>query len=154
LLQQMFPGKGETVPKLRFAGFEGDWEERKLGKIIKTHSIKPYIVEPTDKGNYPIIQQGDNSIYGYADGEPFYSYQGVTLFGDHTVSIYKPSEPFFIATDALKILSADDIDGYFLYVLLMKYKPQSQGYKRHFTILKQENVWITENRDEQQKIGK
>ncbi|MGO1820360.1 MAG: restriction endonuclease subunit S, partial [Senegalia sp. (in: firmicutes)] len=33
LLQQMFPGKGETVPKLRFAGFEGEWEERKLGSI-------------------------------------------------------------------------------------------------------------------------
>ncbi|MFW3333156.1 restriction endonuclease subunit S [Aerococcus viridans] len=33
LLQQMFPGKGETVPKLRFAGFEGDWEQRKLGSI-------------------------------------------------------------------------------------------------------------------------
>ncbi|EOW2627780.1 TPA: restriction endonuclease subunit S [Enterococcus faecalis] len=32
-LQKMFPGKGETVPKLRFAGFEGDWEERKLGSI-------------------------------------------------------------------------------------------------------------------------
>ena len=24
-LQQMFPGEGETVPKLRFSGFEGDW---------------------------------------------------------------------------------------------------------------------------------
>ncbi|AMC00215.1 Type I restriction modification DNA specificity domain [Aerococcus viridans] len=34
LLQQMFPGKGETVPKLRFAGFEGEWEERKLGDIL------------------------------------------------------------------------------------------------------------------------
>lgn len=33
LLKQMFPGKGETVPKLRFAGFEGDWEERKLGEL-------------------------------------------------------------------------------------------------------------------------
>jgi len=33
LLQQMFPGKGETVPNLRFAGFEGEWEERKLGSI-------------------------------------------------------------------------------------------------------------------------
>ena len=36
LLQQMFPGKGETVPKLRFAGFEGAWEERKLGAIGNT----------------------------------------------------------------------------------------------------------------------
>ncbi|OYW72510.1 MAG: restriction endonuclease subunit S [Aerococcus viridans] len=33
LLQQMFPGKGETVPKLRFAGFEGEWEEHKLGEL-------------------------------------------------------------------------------------------------------------------------
>jgi len=36
LLQQMFPDKGETVPKLRFAGFEGAWEERKLGAIGNT----------------------------------------------------------------------------------------------------------------------
>ncbi len=33
LLQQMIPGKGETVPKLRFAGFEGEWEEHKLGEL-------------------------------------------------------------------------------------------------------------------------
>ena len=38
LLQQMFPGKGETVPKLRFAGFEGEWEERKLGELGETKS--------------------------------------------------------------------------------------------------------------------
>ena len=38
LLQQMFPGKGETVPKLRFAGFEGYWEERKLGELGETKS--------------------------------------------------------------------------------------------------------------------
>lgn len=38
LLQQMFPGKGETVPKLRFAGFEGDWEERKLSEIGNTYT--------------------------------------------------------------------------------------------------------------------
>lgn len=35
LLQQMFPGKGETVPKLRFAGFEGDWEERKFDEFLE-----------------------------------------------------------------------------------------------------------------------
>ncbi|MDT2752971.1 restriction endonuclease subunit S [Enterococcus thailandicus] len=35
LLQQMFPGKGETAPKLRFAGFEGDWEERKFDEFLE-----------------------------------------------------------------------------------------------------------------------
>lgn len=38
LLQKMFPKEGESVPELRFPGFTGDWEQRKLGDIseIKT----------------------------------------------------------------------------------------------------------------------
>lgn len=32
-LQKMFPKNGEKVPELRFAGFAGDWEERKLGEV-------------------------------------------------------------------------------------------------------------------------
>lgn len=31
LLQNMFPAKGEKVPRIRFKGFTGDWEQRKLG---------------------------------------------------------------------------------------------------------------------------
>ena len=34
LLQKMFPKKGERVPEVRFPGFEGDWEQRKLIKQI------------------------------------------------------------------------------------------------------------------------
>lgn len=33
-LQNMFPAKGEKVPRIRFQGFTGDWEERKLGDVI------------------------------------------------------------------------------------------------------------------------
>lgn len=33
LLQQMFPKKDETVPKLRFANFNEDWKQCKLGSI-------------------------------------------------------------------------------------------------------------------------
>lgn len=32
LMQQLFPQSDETIPKLRFPGFEGEWEERVLGK--------------------------------------------------------------------------------------------------------------------------
>ncbi|MDR0453979.1 MAG: restriction endonuclease subunit S [Deferribacteraceae bacterium] len=32
-LQQMFPKTGESAPKIRFAGFTGEWEQRKLGKM-------------------------------------------------------------------------------------------------------------------------
>jgi len=35
MLQNMFPQKDEKVPKIRFAGFTGDWEQRKLGDSCK-----------------------------------------------------------------------------------------------------------------------
>ena len=34
-LQKMFPKEGESVPEVRFPGFTGDWEQRKLGEIIQ-----------------------------------------------------------------------------------------------------------------------
>ncbi|MGW9751901.1 type I restriction enzyme, S subunit [Aerococcus sp. 150760013-2] len=38
LLQQMFPQNDETVPKLRFANFNDEWEQHKLGELGKTKS--------------------------------------------------------------------------------------------------------------------
>ncbi|WP_246819084.1 restriction endonuclease subunit S, partial [Aerococcus sp. HMSC10H05] len=38
LLQQMFPKKDETVPKLRFANFNEDWKQRKLGELGESKS--------------------------------------------------------------------------------------------------------------------
>ncbi|EFU73393.1 restriction endonuclease subunit S [Enterococcus italicus] len=34
-LQKMFPKNGEIIPEIRFAGFNDDWEERKLGDHAK-----------------------------------------------------------------------------------------------------------------------
>ncbi|MCT0035698.1 MAG: restriction endonuclease subunit S [Lactococcus cremoris] len=152
-LQKMFPKNGEKVPELRFAGFADDWEERKFKDILKTHSFRSYLAGVSENGEYEVIQQGDKPIVGYSDGEPFTDYKDITLFGDHTVSLYKPKSPFFVATDGVKILSADNFDGDYLYTTLERYKPEPQGYKRHFTILKNQDVWFTENMEEQQKIG-
>lgn len=33
-LLNMFPQKGETVPRVRFKGFQGEWKERKLGEVF------------------------------------------------------------------------------------------------------------------------
>lgn len=37
-LQQLFPQEGETVPRLRFPGFSGAWEKKKLGEILEDFS--------------------------------------------------------------------------------------------------------------------
>ncbi len=39
LLQQLFPAKGETVPRLRFDEFEGDWEEHSIQNLIDDNWI-------------------------------------------------------------------------------------------------------------------
>ncbi|MBB6643701.1 restriction endonuclease subunit S [Enterococcus gallinarum] len=140
-------------PEIRFDGYEGDWEERKLKDILKTHSFRSYLADISENGEYEVIQQGDKPIVGYSDGKPFTNYKDITLFGDHTVSLYKPKRPFFVATDGVKILSADNFEGDYLYTTLERYKPEPQGYKRHFTILKNQDVWFTGNMEEQQKIG-
>ena len=33
MLQKMFPQEGQKVPEIRFEGFTGDWEQRKLGDL-------------------------------------------------------------------------------------------------------------------------
>ena len=46
-LQQMFPQKGETTPKMRLPGFTGAWEQRKLDTITDvrdgTHDSPQYV---------------------------------------------------------------------------------------------------------------
>lgn len=39
-LQNMFPAKGEKVPRIRFKGFTGDWEQCRLGDIMKNSNTK------------------------------------------------------------------------------------------------------------------
>ena len=49
-LQNMFPQKGENAPRIRFEGFAGDWEQRKL---IEISDIVTGTTPPTkDKDNY------------------------------------------------------------------------------------------------------
>ena len=62
-LQNMFPQNGEKVPRIRFDGFEGEWEERKLGDITNSYSggtpkvgIKEYY-----GGTIPFIRSGEIS---------------------------------------------------------------------------------------------
>ena len=46
MLEKMFPKEGEVVPEIRFKGFTGVWEQRKLGDVLEflkdgTHGTHP-----------------------------------------------------------------------------------------------------------------
>lgn len=54
-LQTMFPQEGETVPKIRFKGFEGEWKKVKADSIFKTFNEKnrpdlPVLSATQDRG--------------------------------------------------------------------------------------------------------
>ena len=152
-LQKMFPKNGAKVPEIRFSGSTGDWEDREFSEIVKTTGYKAYLSEAFEVGEYPVIQQGDKPILGYSDKKPFENFEDVVLFGDHTLSLYKPETPFLVATDGLKIITVPNFSGSFLLSLLEKYVPESQGYKRHFTILKKEQVAFPTDVKERVLIG-
>lgn len=39
-LQAMFPQEGETVPKVRFKGFEGEWKKVKLSECLEISTTR------------------------------------------------------------------------------------------------------------------
>ena len=154
MLEKMFPREGKNVPDIRFSGFTEDWEQRKLGEVLRTLPFKPFLKIPDQDGKYEIIQQGNEPIIGYANGEPCEDFRNIVIFGDHTLSLYKPKQPFFVATDGVRILQGtNDMDGYYLLSLLEGNSPKSEGYKRYYSILVDREVLFTENYYEQVKIG-
>lgn len=67
MLEKMFPKEGEDVPEIRFKGFTGKWEKKRLGevcdefhsgKFIKAEGIKSH-------SRYPVF--GGNGLRGYTD---------------------------------------------------------------------------------------
>ena len=60
-LQQLFPENGNTTPRLRFAEFADDWEQRKLGDVVTRLKSYPLSrdVETTKNSGYRYIHYGD-----------------------------------------------------------------------------------------------
>ena len=61
-LQAMFPQEGETVPKVRFKGFEGEWEDIKLGEISNIYQPQTIGVENFTEYGYDVY--GANGVIG------------------------------------------------------------------------------------------
>ena len=143
-----------TVPRIRVDGFNMNFEKKIFGEIVRSESTRMYIKSVVgDLGKYEVIQQGDIPILGYSDDQPFEKYKNVILFGDHTLSLYRPKAPFLLATDGIKILQSTILKRDYLYYLTQNYIPKSQGYKRHFSVLKQVFVNYSQDSSEQTAIS-
>ena len=53
MFQKMFPKKGETIPEIRFPGFNDAWEQRKVKEICSISTGKSNTQDRVDEGIYP-----------------------------------------------------------------------------------------------------
>ena len=66
-LLNMFPQKGESVPRVRFKGFQGSWKEIKLGEIFSVE-IGEFVIKTKQKNNAPYpVYNGGVSNTGFYD---------------------------------------------------------------------------------------
>ncbi|WP_035512909.1 restriction endonuclease subunit S [Halalkalibacillus halophilus] len=75
-LTEMFPQEGETVPKRRFKGFEGEWQIKQIHEIADRHDNARIPVTESQRvsGNTPYY--GANGIQDYVEG---YTHEGENI---------------------------------------------------------------------------
>ncbi|MGI6743598.1 MAG: restriction endonuclease subunit S [Eubacteriales bacterium] len=62
-LTKMFPKKGSTIPEIRFPGFNGSWERRRLGDVVKiTMGQSPDGSTYSEEPSKYILVQGNADI--------------------------------------------------------------------------------------------
>ncbi|TFH45039.1 restriction endonuclease subunit S [Streptococcus equinus] len=151
------------VPNIRFKGFTDDWEQRKLGEILKYEQPGPYIVNSTDYDDSfstPVLTAGQSFILGYTNETEGIKYASkenpVIIFDDFTTSSHLVDFPFKVKSSAMKLLSLrkNEDDIYFMVNTLKNIKYIPASHERHWiSIFSEFNIPIPCNNVEQQKIG-
>ena len=67
-LKLLFPAKGQTKPALRFAGFEDEWKEVKLGEVTDRYDNLRVPVSANERVSGDTPYYGANGIQDYVDG--------------------------------------------------------------------------------------
>ncbi len=119
-----------------------DWPMVRLGEVIETITppIKIKKGNYSKKGIFPIIDQSQVEIAGWTDDSDalIRGIKPFVIFGDHTCAVKYIDKPFAQGADGIKILTTSyKLLPRFLYFILKTNPIESDGYKRHFTKLKQ-----------------
>ncbi len=121
-LQAMFPQEGETVPKIRFKGFDGEWKKVKLGTlfsertendingemlsvtmhdgIIKASENGRFDNSNSDKSNYKLVLENDiayNSMRMWQGASGCSPYRGIVSPAYTVITPYEDVNSSFFA---------------------------------------------------------
>ena len=174
MLQKMFPKNGEKNPEIRFEGFTDDWEQRKLGEVVGIYDGVHQTPQYQDSGIMFLSVENITTLKSekYISEEAFerdykvYPQKGdilMTRIGDvGTTNVVQTTEKvaFYVS---LALLKPKEINSYFL-SNAMKTSVFQKGLRERtlVTAIPQKinkdeigrvNVFITNNAEEQKKIG-
>ncbi|MCO7128913.1 restriction endonuclease subunit S [Lactococcus garvieae] len=150
------------APELRFSGFTDDWEEYKLGDLLKYEQPTKYIVKSTaydDDFETPVLTAGQSFVLGYTnetDGIKYASSEApVIIFDDFTTGSHYVDFPFKVKSSAMKLLrlKTDNEDFSFIYNTLKNINYVPKSHERHWISKFSEFKVSVPTIDEQVKIG-
>jgi type I restriction enzyme S subunit len=152
LLQQYKKGVMQKLfsQELRFKREDGsdyeDWEEMRVDEVVVNVPTKKYQIQSSqisNEGLYPVVDQGQKIVAGYHnDSSKLLRHNGVIVFGDHTTSMKYIDFDFVIGADGTKVFSSEDHHLPYIYHNLCWNNVEQEGYKRHYSILKEKFLQI------------
>lgn len=123
-LLNMFPQKGESVPRVRFKGFQGEWKERKLGEVcLVNRGVRITRKDLSNAEGYPVFQ---NTNYPLG----FYQYYNVeaknpfVIIGGSAGLIGFSNKEFWAADDCVYFKDKEETDKSFLYNILCSHEAE------------------------------
>ena len=150
--------------ELRFKDENGneypEWEEKSFQELYLNIPTKQYQIKSSEVkayGEIEVIDQGKEKICGYTDSlDKIFDNLPVIIYGDHTTNVKFRDEKFVVGADGTKLLGNKNAnnDLKFLFYALEFNNIEAEGYKRHFSILKQISLYISKSLSEQIKISK
>ncbi|HDZ5560897.1 TPA: restriction endonuclease subunit S [Staphylococcus aureus] len=143
----------KNVPELRFPGFEGEWEEKKLGGLIKVNSGKDY--KHLEKGDIPVYGTGG---YMTSVSEPLSEIDAVGIGRKGTINKpYLLEAPFWTVDTLFYCTPKKETDILFILSLFRKINWKVYDESTGVPSLSKQTInkinrFVPSNK-EQQKIG-
>ena len=147
--------KNGPKPQLRFSGFNNNWESKSFEKLLNYEQPTKYIVKKADyiSQGTPVLTANKSFVLGYTNETNVYQNIPAIIFDDFTLESKYVDFPFMVKSSAIKILTSENSNLFFIYQLLNNQRFVQEGHSRHYISVVQKKKVLVPSIQEQNKIS-